>query len=121
TAACTAARIVTTRLGREPQLPAPPPPSIAKAYTEPLREFLGRPNAFWLLLLLVLYKLGDAFAFSLSTAFLLRGAGFSLADVAVVNKGMAILATVLGALIGGALMVRLRLYKALMLFGALQA
>jgi PAT family beta-lactamase induction signal transducer AmpG len=73
-----------------------------------------------MLLLLVLYKLGDAFAFSLSTAFLLRGVGFTLADVALVNKTMAIAATILGAVAGGALMVRLRLYTALMAFGILQ-
>jgi len=38
--------------------------------------------------LLVLYKLGDAFAGSLTTAFLLRGAGFSLDDVGYVNKAV---------------------------------
>jgi PAT family beta-lactamase induction signal transducer AmpG len=74
-----------------------------------------------LLLLIVLYKLGDAFAGSLTTAFLLRGAGFSLDDVGYVNKGMGLAATIFGALFGGALMVRLGLYRALMVFGILQA
>ena len=113
--------IAATLLGREPPLAAPAPRSILAAYAEPLREFLARRGALWLLVLLVLYKLGDAFAFSLSTAFLLRGAGFTLADVAWVNKGMAIVATIAGALLGGALMVRMRLYTALMAFGILQA
>ncbi len=113
--------IVATLAGREPPVTAPAPRTLREAYAEPLREFLSRRGALWLLVLLVLYKLGDAFAFSLSTAFLLRGAGFSLADVAYVNKGMAIVATVAGALLGGALMVRLRLYTALMAFGILQA
>jgi PAT family beta-lactamase induction signal transducer AmpG len=113
--------VLATLAGREPPLTTPPPRSLREAYAEPLREFLSRQGAAWLLVLLVLYKLGDAFAFSLSTAFLLRGAGFSLADVAYVNKGMAIAATVAGALLGGALMVRLRLYTALMAFGILQA
>ena len=113
--------VLATLAGREPPLTAPAPRSMREAYAEPLREFFTRRGALWLLLLLVLYKLGDAFAFSLSTAFLLRGAGFSLADVAYVNKGMAIVATIAGALLGGALMVRLRLYTALMAFGILQA
>jgi len=113
--------ILATLAGREPPLTAPAPRSMREAYAAPLREFLSRRGALWLLLLLVLYKLGDAFAFSLSTAFLLRGAGFSLADVAYVNKGMAIVATIAGALLGGALMVRLRLFTALMAFGILQA
>jgi MFS transporter, PAT family, beta-lactamase induction signal transducer AmpG len=113
--------IVATLAAREPPFVATAPKSLGQAYGEPLREFLSRNDALWMLLLLVLYKLGDAFTFSLSTSFLLRGAGFSLADVAVVNKGMAIAATIAGALLGGALMVRLRLYRALLLFGILQA
>jgi PAT family beta-lactamase induction signal transducer AmpG len=86
-----------------------------------LREFFSRPKAVWFLVLLVLYKLGDAFAGSLTTAFLLRGAGFSLGDVGYVNKAVGIAATIVGVLLGGALMIRLRLYRALLAFGALQA
>jgi PAT family beta-lactamase induction signal transducer AmpG len=40
--------------------------------------------------------------------------------VAYVNKALALAATIGGALLGGALMVRLRLYRALMAFGILQ-
>ena len=107
--------------GREPQAAAPPPRTLQQAVVEPLREFLSRPGAWLLLLLIVLYKLGDAFAVSLSTAFLLRGVGFSLDDVAYVNKVMALAATIFGVVIGGALMVRLGLYRSLMAFGILQA
>jgi PAT family beta-lactamase induction signal transducer AmpG len=70
--------------------------------------------------LLVLYKLGDAFAESLTTAFLLRGAGFSLDDVGWVNKAIGFAAIIAGALLGGALMVKLGLYRALLIFGILQ-
>jgi MFS transporter, PAT family, beta-lactamase induction signal transducer AmpG len=119
-AALMAVGIFATIIGGEPEVPAPPPLSLREAFVEPLREFLSRPGAGALMLLLVLYKLGDAFALSLSTAFLLRGAGFSLQDVAYVNKALALAATIGGALLGGALMVRLRLYRALMAFGILQ-
>jgi PAT family beta-lactamase induction signal transducer AmpG len=74
-----------------------------------------------LLVLIILYKLGDAFAGTLTTAFLLRGVGFSLTDVGLVNKWLGVGATILGALAGGALMAKLRLYKSLLLFGILQA
>jgi len=120
-AALMAIGVLATLAGREPQVAQPAPRTLGEAFREPLREFLSRPGAGSLLLLLILYKLGDAFAFSLSTAFLLRGAGFSLEDVAYVNKALALAATVVGALLGGALMVRLRLYRALMAFGILQA
>src|SRR3989454_3522175 len=66
--------------GEEPSAPPAPPKTLRDAVIEPLREFFSRPRAGWILVLLVLYKFGDAFAGSLTTAFLLRGAGFSLDD-----------------------------------------
>jgi PAT family beta-lactamase induction signal transducer AmpG len=113
--------LAATLWGREPEAAAPPPRSLREAFVEPLREFFSRNGALWMLALLVLYKLGDAFAGSLTTAFLLRGAGFTLEDVGYVNKGMGLAATIVGALFGGALMIRLGLYRALMAFGILQA
>ncbi|HKB63657.1 MAG TPA: MFS transporter, partial [Burkholderiales bacterium] len=74
--------------GEEPSAPPAPPRTLRDAVVEPLREFFSRPRAGWILVLLVLYKLGDAFAGSLTTAFLLRGAGFSLDDVGLVNKAV---------------------------------
>jgi len=112
---------IATLWGPEPESAAPPPRTLEEAVWAPLREFFSRPGAWVLLALIVLYKLGDAFAGSLTTAFLLRGVAFSLDDVGYVNKGMGFAATIVGALFGGALMVRLGLYRALMAFGILQA
>jgi PAT family beta-lactamase induction signal transducer AmpG len=105
----------------EPSAPARAPHSLEQAVREPLAEFFGRDGAWILLAVIVLYKLGDAFAGSLSTAFLIRGPGFSLTEVGVVNKWLGVLATIAGALAGGALMARLKLYRSLLLFGVLQA
>jgi PAT family beta-lactamase induction signal transducer AmpG len=120
-AALMAACVLASFWGKEPEVPAPPPRTLEEAVVAPLREFFSRPGAWTLLLVIVLYKLGDAFAGALSTAFLLRGAGFGLADVAYVNKVMALAATIVGALAGGAVMVWLGLYRSLMTFGILQA
>src|SRR5690606_31771514 len=70
---------------------------------------------------IVLYKLGDAFAGALSTTFLLRGAGFTGTEVGAVNNVFGLAATIFGALAGGSIMARMGLYRALMLFGLLQA
>jgi PAT family beta-lactamase induction signal transducer AmpG len=110
-----------TTLSPEPALPAAAPRTLAEAVWGPLREYFARSPAVGFLFLIVLYKLGDAFAASLSTAFLIRGVGFSVSEVGLVNKGMGLFATILGALAGGALMSRLGLFRALLLFGALQA
>jgi PAT family beta-lactamase induction signal transducer AmpG len=105
----------------EPATPPRAPKTLAEAVREPLAEYFSRHGAWLLLLVIILYKLGDAFAGTLTTAFLLRGAGFSLTDVGWANKWLGVGATILGLLIGGALMARLRLFKSLLLFGFLQA
>ena len=112
---------LVTLVSPEPENVAKPPRTLGAAVIEPFREFFSRPEAWLLLLLIVLYKLGDAFAGALSTTFLIRGAGFSATEVGTVNKILGLAATIVGALAGGALMARLGLYRALMLFGLLQA
>jgi PAT family beta-lactamase induction signal transducer AmpG len=105
----------------EPPAPAHVPGTLGAAVREPLAEYFGRDGAWLLIALIVLYKLGDAFAGSLTTSFLLRGAGFSLTEVGIANKWLGVGATLFGLVAGGALMARLRLYRALLFFGLLQA
>ncbi len=52
---------------------------------------------------------------------MIRGVGFNAGDVGLVNKTLGLLATIIGALYGGVLMQRLSLFRALMIFGVLQA
>ncbi|MFC3531731.1 AmpG family muropeptide MFS transporter [Vogesella facilis] len=95
-----------------------------KARFETLNRSLGNyfsmEAAGSFLALIILYKLGDAFAGALTTTFLLKGMGFAQAEIGVVNKVIGIWLTIVGALAGGALMLRLGLYRALMAFGVLQ-
>ena len=104
----------------EPTRLADPPPSLGEAVGAPLREFFSRPQALGFLAVIVLYKLGDAFASSLQTAFLIGGMGFSATEVGAV-KGLGIFATLFGALLGGVIMTRSNLVPSLLLFGLLQA
>jgi len=113
--------VATTLLSPEPSSAITPPRTLSEAVWGPIREFFSRSPAVGLLLLIVLYKVGDAFAGTLTTAFLIRGVGFSPTEVGVINKGMGLLATLFGALTGGALMARMGLFRALLLFGLLQA
>ncbi|HLU01008.1 MAG TPA: muropeptide transporter [Burkholderiaceae bacterium] len=110
-----------TVLAPEPEVVAAAPRSLAIAVVEPLAEFFRRRGAVTILLLIVLYKLGDAFAGALSTTFLLRGAGFTGTEVGAVNKVFGLAATIVGALAGGTIMARMGLYRSLMWFGVLQA
>jgi len=113
--------VLATLFGPEPEEKVIPPRTLAEAVGGPLKEFFSRSGAWVFLALIVLYKLGDAFAGSLTTAFLIRGAEFSVGEVGAINKGMGLIATILGALFGGVIMARLGMFRALLYFGILQA
>ena len=86
-----------------------------------LRNYFSQSGAAAFLGFIVLYKLGDAFAGSLMTPFLLQSMAFSSAEVGVVNKIIGLWLTIGGALLGGLLMFKLGLWRSLLLFGILQA
>jgi MFS transporter, PAT family, beta-lactamase induction signal transducer AmpG len=97
------------------------PRSLADAVMHPFTDFMTRPMAVWFLVLIVLYKIGDAFAGTLSTTFLIRVLELDVQFIGIVDKGMGLAVSILGGIYGGVLMFRLGLYRSLMLFGILQA
>ena len=119
-AALMATGAVTILVSPEPLEPGAPPASLAEAVGGPLKEFFTRPGVVGLLALIILYKVGDAVAASLQTAFLIGGMGFSVSEVGYV-KGLGIGATLIGALVGGVTMAKMGMIRSLLLFGLLQA
>ncbi|HUX25935.1 MAG TPA: MFS transporter [Burkholderiales bacterium] len=113
--------LATSLVAPEPAVRGTPPRSLRAAVVEPLRDLMSRSGALQLLALIALYKFGDALAGTLTTAFLIRGVGFSLTDVGTINKVLGLVSLLLGGLVGGLLLVRMSLVRALLLFGALQA
>lgn len=113
--------VFATLWGPEPDVEVQPPKTMTEAVIEPFKEFFSRRGAWLILLLIVLYKLGDAFAGSLTTAFLIRGVDFTPTEVGAINKGMGLIATLVGVVVGGGLMIRLGLFRSLLVFGILQA
>ena len=106
--------------GHEPDGKIVPPRSMREAVWGPLKDFFSRRSAIIILLFIILYKLGDAYAGALTTAFLIRGVHFTLSELAIINKLIGIVATIVGALFGGALMVKMGLFRSLWWFGILQ-
>jgi PAT family beta-lactamase induction signal transducer AmpG len=113
--------IIATLIAREPKHPKGEPHSLVEAFINPLKEFLTRPQAVLLLLLIIFYKFGDAFIAKMYSAFLIRGLGFSLTDIGTVVHTGGMLASIIGAIVAGFFMLRMRLFTALMVFGILQA
>lgn len=112
--------IIATLAGEEP-LALSPPRNIKEAVILPLRDFFKRDNSLLLILIIILYKLPDAYAGSLTTAFLIQGLKYSPGEVGIVNKGVGLFSTIAGSLFGGAIIARLRLFRSMLLFGILQA
>jgi PAT family beta-lactamase induction signal transducer AmpG len=119
-AAIMMAGILTILVSPEPSKPSAAPANLAEAVGGPLKEFFSRSGVVGLLALIILYKIGDAVAASLQTAFLIGGMGFSVSEVGYV-KGLGIGATLIGALAGGVAMAKLGMVRSLLLFGFLQA
>ncbi len=106
----------------EPQHQALPPRSLQAAVIEPFREFIqrnGLASALTVLAFVFLYKLGDSLATSLATKFYLD-MGFTKSEIALVAKNAALWPSIIGGLLGGLLMVRIGIARALWIFGALQ-
>jgi PAT family beta-lactamase induction signal transducer AmpG len=119
-AAVMSAGVATILLSPNPPAGGLPPRTLKEAVGLPLRELFARPGIYGLLSLIVLYKIGDAVAGSLQTAFFIGGLGFTPGEVGYV-KGLGIAATLIGALAGGMIMAKSGLARSLLFFGLLQA
>lgn len=97
------------------------PQTLKESFIEPFKDLLKREKSILILLFIILYKLGDAYASSLSTAFFIREVGFSLAEVGAINKIVGLFSAIGGSLLGGILLTRMSLFRALILFGIFQA
>lgn len=113
--------IVASWYSTEPSSYAQPPSCLTEAVIAPLKEFIRRDKAWILLLLILFYKLGDAFIISLINPFLLQGLHFTLAEVGTINKVLGLAAVLCGVFVGGTLLTRWKLFSALFTFAALQA
>ncbi|OGT50696.1 MAG: hypothetical protein A3E84_00240 [Gammaproteobacteria bacterium RIFCSPHIGHO2_12_FULL_42_13] len=95
--------------------------TVREAIVMPLCAFLARKNALIILLFIVLYKLPDALALSLNTTFLIRAMHFDLMTIGAISKTAGLIALLLGSALGGLLLSRMSVIRALLFFGILQA
>ena len=98
------------------------PRTLVEALRAPLSEFVERKGvsgALLVLLFLFAYKLGDSMATALSTPFYID-LGFSLTEIGLIAKNAALWPSVIGGLLGGLLMLKIGINKALWIFGGVQ-
>ena len=95
-------------------------PTLADSVLIPLRELFVVPGMAALVVLIILYKVGDAFALKFFTAFMIN-MGFTKTEIGVVVKAVLTTGSVVGALLGGIWMIKLGLRRAMLLFAVVQA
>ena len=99
-----------------------PPKTMVDAVIEPFKEFIqrrGLGSALLILLFLFCYKLGDSMATALQSPFYID-VGFSLTQIGTIAKFASLVAAIFGGLVGGVLMIKLGINRALWLFGIVQ-
>lgn len=111
--------VVTTLLAPEPGVAEGTPTTLREAVIEPFVEYFQRPDALLMLAFILLYKIGDTMASHMTTPFYLD-IGFTKTEIGAVVKLFGFWATVLGGLLGGLLVMRIGIHRALWLFGILQ-
>ena len=116
-----AATMLSTWWAPEPHDPGRPPKTLADAVWHPLRDLISQKGAWGFLLLVLLYKAGDAFALSLYSAFMIKGVGFSLQELGIYGKINMTVSTIIGVTIGGAIYLRWGMFRSLLVFGIGQA
>ena len=102
-----------------PEPPSPPRPEarglgdqLRVAFFLPLKAFTRREGWALILIFLFVFKLGDALLGRMASVFY-RELGFSLGEIAAVAKVYGLSANFVGIAVGGVLVARLGLYRAL--------
>jgi len=112
--------ILTTLFAPEPEIAAGTPATLQDAVVQPFVDYFRRHHALLILLFILLYKVGDTMASHMTIPFYLD-IGFSKTEIGAVVKLFGFWATIIGSIIGGIVILRTGIYRALWGFGILQA
>lgn len=112
--------VLTTLFAPEPDAHADTPATLRDAVILPFIDYFQRKDAMLILLFILLYKVGDTMASNMTVPFYLD-IGFSKTEIGTVVKLFGLWATIIGSIIGGIMMLRIGIYRALWAFGILQA
>jgi PAT family beta-lactamase induction signal transducer AmpG len=116
-----AATMIATLWAPEPLVPGHPPRTLADAVWQPLRALINQKGMWGFLVLVLLYKVGDALALSLYSTFMIQGVGFSLEELSIAGKLNMTVSTMIGVAFGGWVYLRWGTFRSLLIFGIGQA
>lgn len=112
--------LLVTLISPEPESHRPTEPRrMRDTFIEPIQSFMQRSGALWILLFILLYKLGDSVASNLTIPFY-KAVGFSNAEIGATAKIFGFWPLLGGIFIGGLIILRIGIYRSLWWFGILQ-
>lgn len=109
-----------TIFAEEPDHPPQQPQTLHSAIVPPFREFLSRSDGALVLLFVVLFRLPDSLAGTMTVPFLLD-IGVTDTQIGLYRNAMGVGTTILGTMLGGAIVGWIGLRASLWVFGLLQA
>ena len=111
--------VATTLMCREPPLVQGAPKTFKESVVEPFFDYFRHDRAVLILLFILLYKIGDQMATTMTMPFY-QHLGFSKTEVGAVVKLFGTWAVILGGVAGAAVMLRIGTAGGLWLFGFFQ-
>ena len=114
--------ITLTLVINEPEERPDAPKTFVDAVVNPFLEFFQRKGfngALLALAFMFLYKLGDSMATALQTPFFVD-MEFTLTQIGTIAKFSSLIAAIVGGVVGGVIMIKLGINRALWLFGFVQ-
>ena len=116
--------LVTVLVSKEPDDNRPSKPktvraTVVNAVVKPFTDFMKRDKWAWILLFIFFYRMSDAYVAPMAYPFF-DDMGFSKIQIASIIKIYGVVATILGTVVGGAVVARIGLVKALVICGVLQ-
>jgi PAT family beta-lactamase induction signal transducer AmpG len=114
--------VIGSFIAPEPALRDEPPRSLGEAVRFPFQEFFqraGMGQGIAVLAFIVFYKFSDSLAGSMTTPFLLQ-TGFTQTEIGVVLGGIGMISTIVGTLVGGSIVAKLGINRALWIFAVFQ-
>jgi MFS transporter, PAT family, beta-lactamase induction signal transducer AmpG len=122
-AGCMLLGSIATLFAPDPEVINRSPATLTDAITLPFIDFFQRQGIWYGLMVsifIVTYKVSDSMMNAMSIPFL-KASCFTQQQIGDVNGFMGTIATIVGALLGGTLLMRMNTFQGLWIFGILQA
>ncbi|MBN6710032.1 AmpG family muropeptide MFS transporter [Haemophilus haemoglobinophilus] len=114
--------LMTLFLSKEPQIELKSHRTLKENVIEPFKEFFTRKgtySALGILAFIFLYKIGDSMATALISPFYLD-MGYNMTQIGLVVKNSSLWPMLIASIVGGIIMLKIGINRALWLFGVVQ-